>query len=1224
MAATLILLSGCGVAAALWYLRAEAIESGETLNEALAHVIEEQTSRSLQAADQRLQLASRGLKTLEAEQRLSEDSVRSMLREQLKDLAFVRAMWVVGPDGRILFDSDVGNIGISLADREYFSIYREKPNTEFYISAPILSRSKGTWLISASRPLRSASGKVVGVMVAAIEPPYFDQLWRKLDIGANGAVALFRRDGVLMMRSPTDEKSIGKTFLDLPVFASGLPKSPQGSYRTISAFDGQERLVSYRTLSTYPDLIVNVGRSHQAVIASWTRFATLAFSIWLGASVLLGLLLTVLRRQSRQHEQNELRFHRLAQAMPQIVFMTDANGILTYVNNQWTTVTGQPPAAALAGGWMQRVHPDDVEEALQAGRLSMDTGTTVPNEHRLMYADGSYRWQLARATPNFDSAGRIVSWYGTSTDIDDLKQADAALKAQAGLMKVAGKISRLGGWAMDVDSGRFVWSDEARLLLGLNDDGSTHLESAIEVCAPEWREVATRVAQDCVSYGTPFDLELEMITPGGRKVWVRSMGQATRDSNGNITGMQGALQDITERKLAAQALVESEQRHAALFDAAPVPMWVMDKSTLNHIAVNEAAVRNYGYSLDELKTMTPSDLRPPTEQARIHQLMAEGLPYNTPELWLHRRKDGTEFPVELIRQEIRYAGRDAIFAVAFDVSERVKAEQDVQAYLKTLQRAADAAQLITQQRSVETVTQVVADEVRNIIGAHQAIVSLSLNADWAQAINGISLSEKYAAYREWMEKTDGSGIYSIVCESNQPIRLTQAEREAHPRWRGFGKYADKHPAMRGWLAVPLIGRDGANMGLLQLSDKEEGDFSKQDEYVAAELAQLASIAIDNVKLLEQIKDLNSGLEEKIATRTSELSRQEALLRTLAEQAPEPIWTINPKGSVTFISKAWYDLAGGSPPDWYGFKWIKLVHPDDMESVTQTWMEAEKTGKPYSGLRRLKAIDGSYHTMSYRASPVFDEEGKIIFWVGIDVDITEIKAIETALRLSNAELEAFSYSVSHDLRSPLNTVDGFSRLLAKELGSTERGKVQHYLTRIQNGVSQMGNLIEGLLTLAHVARQELRHEVVDLSAIANEIMERLQASDRNRQAMINIEANLVVHGDSRLIRSVLENLLGNAWKFSARKTNAEISFGRSAQAGAFFVRDNGAGFDMAYADKLFGTFQRLHGVTEYAGTGIGLATAARVIQRHGGRIWADAAPDKGATFFFTLPGSANQV
>ncbi len=114
--------------------------------------------------------------------------------------------------------------------------------------------------------------------------------------------------------------------------------------------------------------------------------------------------------------------------------------------------------------------------------------------------------------------------------------------------------------------------------------------------------------------------------------------------------------------------------------------------------------------------------------------------------------------------------------------------------------------------------------------------------------------------------------------------------------------------------------------------------------------------------------------------------------------------------------------------------------------------------------------------------------------------------------------------------------------------------------------------------------------------------------------------MVVRGDGRLIRSVMENLLGNAWKFSARQALAEISFARSAQADAFFVRDNGAGFDMAYADKLFGTFQRLHGVTEYAGTGIGLATAARVIQRHGGRIWADAAPDKGATFFFTLPGS----
>ena len=256
-------------------------------------------------------------------------------------------------------------------------------------------------------------------------------------------------------------------------------------------------------------------------------------------------------------------------------------------------------------------------------------------------------------------------------------------------------------------------------------------------------------------------------------------------------------------------------------------------------------------------------------------------------------------------------------------------------------------------------------------------------------------------------------------------------------------------------------------------------------------------------------------------------------------------------------------------------------------------------------------------MSYRASPVLNDSGEVLFWVGIDVDITEIKAIETALRLSNSELEAFSYSVSHDLRSPLNTVDGFSRLLAKELGRrAKRQGCQHYLSRIQAGVTQMGQLIEGLLSLAQVTRQALRIEPVDLSASwPARCSTACSARPPGARSMFRVDAGLLVHGDTRLLRAVMENLLGNAWKFSARAPAAEIS--RSAgppNSSAFFVRDNGAGFDMAYADKLFGTFQRLHGVAEFAGTGIGLATVARVIARHGGRIWAESRTGPGRDVF----------
>ncbi len=718
--------------------------------------------------------------------------------------------------------------------------------------------------------------------------------------------------------------------------------------------------------------------------------------------------------------------------------------------------------------------------------------------------------------------------------------------------------------------------------------------------------------------GAAWEVEFRMQSADGRMVWFHNRARQAADFPG--VRPRGVMMDITHRKLAEQALIDSEQRYAALFEAAPVPMWVYDIATTQFLAVNNAAIQSYGYSAEEFLAMTIFGIRPEAEHGRMRQQLAEAVSKRR-ESWQHRRKDGSVFPVDIVSQPVQYAGRAARFVVALDMTAQVKAEKDVQDYLFTLQRAVDAAQAIVWHQTLQGRLQEVADQARGVIGAHQAVVSIHKGNEWAQAINTRSLSDKYAAYRELNQAMNGRGIYALVCETNHSMRLTQAELEAHPRWRGFGRYASQHPPMRGWLAVPLTGRDGTNIGLLQLSDKYEGEFTQQDEYVALELAQLASSAIDNARLIEEVNQLNVGLEQKVTARTAALARQEALFHALAEQAPQAIWTANPEGDGTYYNRAWVDLVGGTLESWSGYKWLALIHPEDLPDVKATWQVARANRAPYTGIRRLRAKDGSYHTMAYGASPVFDEQGEVSFWVGIDADITEVKAIEAALRLSNQELEAFSYSVSHDLRSPLNTVDGFSRLLAKQLAAgNPNEKVQHYLSRIQAGVAQMGQLIEDLLSLAQVSRLELRRETVDLSALAREIADECRGRNPERVANISIEDGLQVQGDGRLIRVVMENLVGNAWKFTSQRDCAEIKVGHKTDAAgvpAFFVQDNGAGFDMAYADKLFHAFQRLHAVTEFPGTGVGLATVSRVIGRHGGQLWADSTPGLGATFFFTL-------
>ena len=229
-----------------------------------------------------------------------------------------------------------------------------------------------------------------------------------------------------------------------------------------------------------------------------------------------------------------------------------------------------------------------------------------------------------------------------------------------------------------------------------------------------------------------------------------------------------------------------------------------------------------------------------------------------------------------------------------------------------------------------------------------------------------------------------------------------------------------------------------------------------------------------------------------------------------------------------------------------------------------------------------------------------------------------------LEFANQQLEAFSYSVSHDLRSPLSAIDGFSDLLAK---SAQRPGVpplsersRHYLARIRAGVGQMGELIDALLSLAQVSRSTLSREAVPIGAQAHALLASFQEREPARPSLLRVDTSLVAQGDARLLRQVLDNLLANAWKFAQWQARTEITVGaETGKAGeiVYFVRDNGAGFDMAYSEKLFGAFQRLHSQAEFAGTGIGLATVQRIIARHGGRIWAESAVGQGATFYFTL-------
>lgn len=416
-----------------------------------------------------------------------------------------------------------------------------------------------------------------------------------------------------------------------------------------------------------------------------------------------------------------------------------------------------------------------------------------------------------------------------------------------------------------------------------------------------------------------------------------------------------------------------------------------------------------------------------------------------------------------------------------------------------------------------------------------------------------------------------------------------------------------------------------------------GLYSESLEKLAPEEIRLLQDMADNLAF--GIGSLRARLERQRSQEAARLAaaqvREQA---SLLDRAQDAIMVRNLDRTLRFWNKGAERLYGWTSDEVLGKTMDQLMYRDPQVLVDAMNQTLANDGD-WTGEMEQVARDGTTVSIEARWTVVRDEQGQVNGVLGINTDIRERKrAREEVLQLNasledrvqqrtgqlefaNKQLEAFSYSVSHDLRTPLSSIGGFSNLLARELEDGAAGeRSRHYLARIRAGVAQMGELIDALLSLAQVSRTSLRWESVNLSAMAQKILEGCREREPHRTAVLDIQPELLVQGDARLLLQVLDNLLGNAWKFSSQQAQTLIAFRREQGPGGevvYVVRDNGAGFDMAYSEKLFGAFERLHNVAEFAGTGIGLATVHRIITRHGGRVWAESAPGRGAAFYFTL-------
>ena len=766
------------------------------------------------------------------------------------------------------------------------------------------------------------------------------------------------------------------------------------------------------------------------------------------------------------------------------------------------------------------------------------------------------------------------------------------------------------------------------------------------------------------------------------------------DESGEFTGVLATAQDVTDRVRMLAALEESEERYRQIFAATPLPMWVADSHHPRFLAVNDAAVRKYGYSRAEFQEMTAIELQ--AEEQR--EVVAQQLLTRDPALPMqfirqHVTKFGEQIIAEITAQPFQFGGQQARLIVANDVTDRLRAQQALEnseARFRAMFEQASVGIAIREltgnprflrvnRKLCEilgyTESELLAMTTTALTAAEDLESTLHINQKlMAGELSHYSRRKRYrrkdgriiwvnlSVSRLEEEQQDGrlSYLLSVIQDITDQVESEARMIESESRYRQIFalaplpmylrdeeslQFIDVNKAcheMYGYtrdemLAISLIdiqtpeGREryrtvpfSRPMGAVERLQKQHA--RRDGRLIDVEIYSYPTTMAGRKVRLVLIRDMTDQLKMERLLRDNE-----ARLRAIADNVPAVIAFFDVHRVLQYSNFAfdrWFgvDDRGSGAHDAFNDGLGPLLGKAlQGEEVISEHVLETRAGERVVRLTLIPhrkddgMVEGAY-LMGYDLTDFRRAEAEVRH---LNAELEQrVEQRTRALAVANRELESFSYSVSHDLRAPLRTIDGFSQILIDEYADVLDDEGKGHLERVRAGSQRMARLIDDLLELARVTRRDLQIRQCDLSAMSREIVRELRSSAPERAVMVNIADGMHVAADEGLLRIALDNLLRNAWKFTGLEKEALIEVGCIAEAESptFFVRDNGVGFDMAYVDKLFGAFQRLHSETEFQGTGIGLALVQRVIRRHGGQVWAEAEADYGATFYFSMPAA----